>query len=349
MRKYILLAGVAASLAAMPSTALAQSTGGGDENDYSNFEIDYRNNIDTSVVTDVSYTKDLYLIGYVTVSGNIEVDSSAVAVNDTKQIMALNAVTFREENELNGENGYVDPIYGPGWSEAGLDPNDNLTDGVPESRIRVGFFAPVINNANAVSVTGEGNIGVNVASGWYNMQANSAVMAVATSSPNNDTDGGWAEASTTSLQKLLGNYYGAAGDPLEEDDEEQGGGGNNFRDRNTASVGSVSGAGNIGVNVAAGAFNMQQNLLTLAVASDSSLAEANAGIIQSALFNRVEAQDTINTAVAGPVSGAGNIGVNIAAGVGNMQSNSLTAAVSGAFGGGNGTGGNGGNGGSDPS
>jgi hypothetical protein len=94
---------------------------------------------------------------------------------------------------------------------------------------------------------------------------------------------------------------------------------------------------------------MQQNLLTLAVASDSSLAEASAGVVQAAFFNGVEAQDTINTAVAGPVSGAGNIGVNIAAGVGNMQSNSLTAAVSGAFGGGNGTGGNGGNGGNDPS
>jgi len=332
MRKHILLASVAASLAVMPSTAFAQSTGGGDENNRSNVEIDFRNNIDTSIVTDITYYKDVALTGTVTIGGNIEIDSSAVAANDTKQIMAGNVVAFREENELNGENGFVDPVFGVGISESGQDPNDNRTDGVVQGQIRAGFFAPIINTVNPADVNGSGNIGLNMASGWYNMQSNSAVLAVSTSDSPNADDGGWSEASTTALQSLLGNFYGARGTILPEDDEGSGGGGNNFRDRNTASVGNVSGAGNIGVNAAAGAFNMQQNLLTLAVASDSSLAEASAAVVQSAFLNVVEAQDTINVTDAGTISGTGNVGVNIAAGVGNMQSNSLTAAVSGAGG-----------------
>ena len=165
MKKYILLASVAASLAVVPGAALAQS-GGGDENNSSNVEIDYRNNIDTSIVTDITYYKDVALIGTVTISGNIEVDSSAVAANDTKQIMAGNVVAFSEENELNGENGFVDPVFGPGISEAGQDPNDNLTDGVVQPQIRVGYFAPIINTVLPVDVNGAGNIGVNLASGW---------------------------------------------------------------------------------------------------------------------------------------------------------------------------------------
>lgn len=328
MRKQILLASAALLLGASP--ALAQENGGADGDSSLELDLRYANNIDTSVVTDVTFTKDVSLTGNVELDGFIDVDSAAVAVTDAKQFITGVAVLFREENELDGENGFVDPLYGPGVSEAGQDPNDSQTDGVLQDRIRVGFFAPIILNARPGDITASGNVGVNVAAGWFNQQANIATIATSGGGSSDDEDGdnGWSEASTTASQSLLGVLYGRAGDELSEDDEETGGGGNNFRERYTATTGAVSGDGNIGVNVAAGAFNMQQNIMTLATASDSALAEANAGVIQSILLGGAEIQDAGYRAETGAISGAGNIGVNSAAGVGNMQHNSLTIAAS---------------------
>lgn len=341
--KGMLLTAAAVSALAAASPAMAQYSG-------VSADLHYGNNIDTSVVTDVTYTKDVSLEGSVSLNGTIDVDSSAVAVNDVKQLSGLNAATYREENELNAENGWVDSVFGEGVSEAGQNPNDNLTDGVVQPRIRAGFFAPIINNVAAFNVSGSGNIGVNLAAGYFNMQLNSAVLA---SSEINDSEaaGGWAEASTTSLQALGGvGQYATPGDVLNEDEESNGGGGNNFRDRNTVQGGSIGGDGNIGLNAAAGSLNQQANLMTLAVATDSALAEANAGLIQLALFNVVEQQDSINLVGGLTIANAsGNIGVNMAAGVGNQQLNSLTMAASSAGAAPTDPGGGGGGGGNDPS
>jgi hypothetical protein len=322
MRMHLLLAAsIPAMLIAAPAMAQESGLSG-------NLDLSFRNNIDTSVVTDVTYTKDVALRGTVTLGGTVDVDSSAVAVNDVKQLQGVASVSYREENELNGENGYVSPVFGPGYSEGGNDPNDSATNGTPEAQIRAGFFAPIINTVTGLTVNGTGNIGVNTAAGYYNMQLNSAALAV---SDNEETDagGGWSEASTTSLQALVGTSHAATpGELLSEDDPENGGGSNNFRDRNTVSAINVSGAGNIGVNVATGAFNQQSNLLTLAVSNNSSLAEANTGLVQLAAFNEAEQQDSQNIVSGVAVGGTGNIGLNAAAGVGNQQLNSLTIATS---------------------
>lgn len=339
MKKYILLASVATALALAPSAAFASDSN-------SEGSISFSNNVDTSIVNHY-YQFDLTgMFGGVLITGVVEPDSAAVAVTDAKQIMSDTSVTFREENELNGENGYVDPVFGPGWSEAGNDPNDGLTNGTLEGQIRVGFFAPVINNASTAALDSDGNLGVNVAAGQYNMQQNSANMAVSANA-DPDQSGGWASASTTGYQSLTGTYYGRAEGDLPQDEEDVGGGGNNYRDRNTALPGAITGSGNIGVNVAAGAFNQQQNLLTLAVANNSVLAQSTAALWQTASCNDAEIQDEINNAGTSAITGSGNIGLNVAAGVGNQQQNALTAAVSGAFGGG--SGGDGGTGGGDPS
>lgn len=324
MRKHLLLAAsIPAILVAMP--ALAQEGGSGISG---NLDLSFANNIDTSVVTDVTYTKDVAISGTVTLSGTIDVDSSAVAVNDVKQLQGAAAVTYREENELNGENGFVSPVYGQGVSESGQDPNDNRTDGVVQPQIRAGFFAPIINTVNGLNVTGTGNIGVNLAAGYYNMQLNSAALSVS-DDETSGASGGWSEASTTSLQALVYTQHEAApGDVLDEDDPEGGGGGNNFRDRNTVSGIALAGSGNIGVNVATGAFNQQANLLTMAVANNSTLAEANTGLVQLAALNTSEQQDSQNVINPVTVGGSGNIGLNIAAGVGNQQLNALTIATS---------------------
>ena len=339
MKKILLATAGVAALATSP--AIAQNGEG------SSLEVDlrYANNIDTSVTTDVTYTKDVALIGTVEIAGDIEIDSSAVAVTDAKQLLTGNVVNYREENELNGENGYVDPVFGPGWSEAGNDPNDFLTDGTLEGQIRAGYFAPIINTVDTFELDSSGNLGVNLAAGYFNMQMNAATLAVS-SDANDEAEGGWAEASTTSLQSLLGVRQAATpGFTSPGDNPEQGGDNNNFRDRNSVLGGSVTGSGNIGVNAAAGSFNQQANLMTLAVATDAVLAEANAGLVQSAFLSSVEQQDSINY-VAGPtVAGAtGNIGVNFASGVGNQQLNSLTIASSQGASNGNGNGNGGGGG-----
>lgn len=318
--KKILLVSVAVPAIAVAGAAAAQEGG---------VDIDYANNIDTSVVTDVTYTKDVALEGTVNLRGNVRVDSSAVAVTDAKQLQNGVAVTYREENELNGENGYVDPVFGPAWSEAGNDPNDELQDGTLEPRIRAGFFAPIVNTVNRFEVDGSGNIGVNLAAGYFNDQMNAASIAVSSNS-DPEARGGWAEASTTSLQWQLGVAHGAVpSEILPEDDEEEGGGGNNFRDRNLVAGATITGSGNIGVNAAAGSLNQQSNLMTLAVASDADLAEANSGLIQASTLSFVEQQDSINRVSGLSVTGvSGNVGVNMAAGVGNQQLNSLTIASS---------------------
>lgn len=323
-----LLMASAAGLAILAAPAVAQDNGGDGE---SSTEVDlrYANNIDTSVTTDVTYTKNVALGGAVSLDGDISVDSSAVAVTDAKQLQQGTVVNYREENELNGENGYVDPVFGIGWSESGNDPNDDLIDGVPEDQIRAGFFAPIINTVETFDVDGSGNIGVNLAAGYFNDQMNAASIAVSSNS-DDEADGGWAEASTTSLQALIGvAQFATPGEILNEDDPEQGGGFNNFRDRNTVMGATVTGSGNIGANAAAGSLNQQANLMTLAVANDATLAEANAGLIQATTSSFVEQQDSINSVSGLTIAGAsGNIGVNMAAGVGNQQLNSLTIAAS---------------------
>lgn len=326
MKKSLLATAAIAALTVVSSPAIAQEADG-----ESSVEVDlrYGNNIDTSVVTDVTYYKAVSLTGGVTLSGQVAVDSSAVAVTDAKQLQQGVVVNYREENELNGENGFVDAVFGPGYSEAGLDPNDSSTDGVLQGQIRAGFFAPIINTVDTFNVAGSGNIGVNMAAGYFNMQMNSAALAT---SDNSDAEatGGWAEASTTSFQSLLGvAQFASEGDVLNEDDPENGGGSNNFRDRNSILGGTITGSGNLGINAAAGSLNQQANLMTLAVANNTTLAEANAGLIQAATLSGIEQQDSQNVVQGLSITGAsGNIGVNFAAGIGNQQLNALTIAAS---------------------
>ena len=181
IRTLLAAAAVSAIVAAAP--AYAQTEDGG---------ITYTNNIDTSVTTDVNYYKLLLVLGGVLVDGHISPDSSAVAVTDAKQVLKDTTVNYREENELNGENGFVSPVFGEGVSEAGQDPNDLLLDGVVQPQIRVGFFAPIINTVNPTDVDGTGNIGLNMAAGYFNMQLNSAALSVSSNSTAGAL-GGWAE------------------------------------------------------------------------------------------------------------------------------------------------------------
>ena len=284
MKKFVLLAGIAA-MVAMPATANANGRGGWGSDDDNNIttsfdesvsvDVEYDNYLNASIDVDVEYDKKLALFGGAAVRGFINVNSSAVAVSDPKQIVETNTV------------------------------NSNTSNG---------------NTSTIGTVDGKGNIGVNSAAGNANQQANVASIASAPGGGANDYDSkskdghrdgnaGWAEATTVSLQKVLGNsYYG---------------GGSNRSD-----IADVKGNGNIGVNSVAGAFNTQQNVLTMAVVKDGALAEANSGLLQVTYDNTINAAAGTNSSNIGHVGGEGNIGVNSAAGVGNVQANILTIASS---------------------
>lgn len=302
MKKLILLAGIAAM--AMPVSAYATSTGGcryncggdsdwdssGSFNEDTDIDVEYDNDLDASIDVDVEYDKDVSLRGHVNLRGNINVNSSAVAFSDPKLIV--------EKNEVDGGD----------WD------------------YKNGARPAATNTTQVDSVGGNGNIGVNAVAGQNNVQANTGAIATAPGGNANDRpdhnpkkdgsydrDGnaGWAEASTIALQKVWDNDFDGG------------------KTSNTAKLGDVKGNGNIGVNVASGAFNNQANVLTMAVVKDGALAEANVGALLISLENdtNVAAGSTNHTEIH-CIEGNGNVGVNVATGVGNIQHNSLTIATS---------------------
>jgi len=104
-------------------------------------------------------------------------------------------------------------------------------------------------------------------------------------------------------------------------------------DSNQANLTSGAGngvQGNIGVNVAAGAANMQSNEVALsAVDVDRVFARASTFSTQNstATLTSIDAANN-NAAINDALNGArGNVSVNVAAGDGNLQDNQLAAAV----------------------
>lgn len=288
MKRYVLLAGAAAALAIVPSAAFAGEVDG------NNDPITFENHASTTVWNASYELNATALVGFVYLYGSIDPDSAAIAVTDAKQIASDESVTFSPS--------IVDLLSGGSLE------------------------ATATNNAGTGDINSDGNVGVNVAAGQYNMQQNSANLAVS-ADPSSEADGGWAQASTTGYQSLTDTFYGPGDISILGYDIATA----PYSDTNTAAGGNVGGSGNVGVNVAAGAFNQQQNLLTLAVANNSVLSQSNAVLWQTASCNDISIDSQTNSASSGVVNGSGNIGVNIAAGVGNQQQNSLTAAVSGPF------------------
>lgn len=101
-------------------------------------------------------------------------------------------------------------------------------------------------------------------------------------------------------------------------------------------------SGNVGINVAAGNGNQQDNAAAIANAgSDSSLdnsfvfgmASATADVVQTSRNNRVDNYSTQSSAVmSGSASGAeGNIGINVAGGDLNQQKNTMAIANTGHY------------------
>ena len=174
---------------------------------------------------------------------------------------------------------------------------------------------------NDASVSGSalsgaiGNIGANVAAGVGNAQANDAALATA------DATAVFATAQVFSSQTTAAN---GAEDGLF------------FFDNVSydASIGDdvlSNAAGNIGVNVAAGVGNAQGNALAASINGAGAMSSASSDAEQFTLLNSADAAyDLDNTASVDGLAMAyavGNIGANVAAGVGNAQHNGLSIAI----------------------
>ena len=299
MTRYVLLAGVATAFAIAPTAAFAGDGGGNNYWDPITFE----NHVSTTVENG-SFDYDLTgMLGGVLIYGTIDPDSAAHAITDAKQILDDQSVTFSDPGSSN--NGKDDDKYDHGSSTA-----------------------TVTNTADTDEINADGNVGVNSAAGQYNMQQNSANMSVS-GDANPEANGGWSSAATTAYQSLTDTTYGVDNSgEYSFDNNYDDHGGTHYTDTNKATADDIKGSGNIAENVAAGAFNQQQNLLTLAVANNSVLSQSTAALWQTASCNTIDIQNQSNSTDTGDISGSGNIGVNVAAGVGNQQMNSLTAAVS---------------------
>lgn len=195
------------------------------------------------------------------------------------------------------------------------------------------------NNASVRSSldSGSGNAGVNVVAGDTNQQANALAISTA------DADADFVFGAVASVGVLQIN----GGNTLTNQDV-----------TNNATVDTVANSfsGNLGLNVASGAFNQQKNDAAIANASEAHNAEASVEVLQVAVggvtYNGVET-DTLSsiatgwkpnpkptpapsrnidvdnnaTLVSSLNSFSGNAGVNIAAGGANQQSNTLSIAA----------------------
>ncbi|MBN4665050.1 hypothetical protein HUS70_09070 [Pandoraea nosoerga] len=165
---------------------------------------------------------------------------------------------------------------------------------------------------NGALANANGNIGVNVAAGADNVQANNVAIASLNAQPV------YASAQVFANQASKGSASISQ-----------------FYVKASVGDGALAGAtGNVGVNVASGIGNVQSNNLAAAVSQGGSgwhkggAANATAQSDQSASMKA--SGDFIANATVGNGAltwASGNVGVNVASGIGNVQTNSLSISA----------------------
>jgi hypothetical protein len=168
-----------------------------------------------------------------------------------------------------------------------------------------------LNVAADVSAGPDETVDLNWTEGHSNLQDNDFVLSFTSD-----------DAQTFLHQSLLGQSFNLEAAELAE-----------ARAHNavTADISAPDGIeGTVGVNAASGAFNLQKNATAIAIVSGSQLASSFAGIGQEAAGNLSLHHDAINdvTATITLNNVSGNVGINLASGVGNVQLNTVTTALS---------------------
>lgn len=235
-------------------------------------------------------------------SGNIGLNQAAGISNQQSNSLAI----------ATGTNGYrATATAGTSQSMGGI----LSSQGIPVIFGPLAWYLSYQNNAAGIGSNAlqdaAGNIGVNMASGANNQQGNSTALSYVSHGRH------WPSAAATAATNQL-SVSNIASDTHTTD--------SSFINGNAAQ----NASGNIGINVATGVQNQQQNGLALvSVASNHAMATASAPVSQMAYANL---GGTVASTYASSVSGnalqnaSGNIGLNVAAGNGNQQSNTMAIA-----------------------
>lgn len=228
---------------------------------------------------------------------------------------------YRTHNETESESGYrYSSSYDAhshayGWSSSASEDagyiavNGTITEHI-DTRTPTNLVASMGDGALSGAT---GNIGVNIAAGANNAQSNDAALA------HMDVGPVFGNAQIFSAQSSSG--HGTIGD---------------FNLVAAIGDGALADAtGNVGVNIASGLGNVQNNSLAVSATTDSSTKKHGQGGEVIASDQNCQTADAkvngtfMGTASigAGALAGAsGNIGVNIAVGGGNLQHNGLAIA-----------------------
>lgn len=162
----------------------------------------------------------------------------------------------------------------------------------------------------------EGNIGANVAAGVGNAQANDAAISAI------DAGDVFASAAVFNNQGSAANI----GSDFPSGPDSQ-----LFYDASASDDVLRDASGNMGLNVAAGTGNAQTNALAASVNTSGVVANASADSDQNSLFNLLVVLSDLDATASldgnALRDATGNIGVNVAAGAGNLQHNGIAIAV----------------------
>lgn len=352
--------------------------------------------VGVSLRKSLSLSSDINFSGDPTITGNIDIDSAAIAVIDNRQSVTGNAA----ENELLANDALIDGDVASaaagnlGFNTAAGDNNvqDNaaalsaadasFSFGMADAEVFVnqhGSGNMTMNQGvtNAAGMAGnafsgaEGNIGVNIASGNNNEQKNALAASVATSayaqssiSSNQHSSGNvvsnsgaFDEVSSTTQVTLSGavtgttastgtGEYAGRGNSYQQTHfypdtyTENGAGhaqGSRFGhdDWDSETQGSVDNPYRDGIGGMAWDTD-EEGSLDISELGTASLQASLTGTVTSTDYVAVYATNTAGLSGAAFSGAAGNIGVNIAAGTGNLQANSLSLAVAQPSTGGNG-------------
>ena len=229
-----------------------------------------------------------------------------------------NASRSRTSSEANGTSSSTVAMEWTGGGQLDAEASANssttqsTTDNVSSNLERSPNRATIESGAGTGA---SGNIGINMAAGAGNLQGNATAIA---SSTAQDV---FASASTYANQSTMTNFSF------------------NMEDSSNDAIldAALAGAsGNIGVNLTAGAGNTQSNQLSMVESSGNKVSRSSVAIDQSASGNAsqsassYESTNSANNArmMTGALAGAsGNLGISIAAGVGNAQANAMSVSV----------------------
>ncbi len=357
---------------------------------YSNIQADERqekNNhgVDVNLESDLQVGADVQFRGRPTVSGDLEVDSAAIAIIDNRQSVMNNEGDNKllENNASISENVAQDASGNLGFNTAAGDNNaqDNaaaltaadasFSFGMSDAQVYVDQYGSgntttndgVVNNS---SLSGNafrgatGNIGVNSAAGNNNEQKNALAASVSTarmatasiaskqiSEGNSVSNEGYVKAMHDTTQVTLrgtvkgdtyavgkGRYEGEGAsyqaNNLYADSwsggSHEGGNSTGHIDFDNEAQGAVENPNRDGVG--GFAFDTEEEgKLGFVEYGEADLRASLSGTVSTTKWVVVAAENNASLSGDSFRSASGNIGVNVAAGTGNLQANSLALAV----------------------